>query len=426
LKWLFLALIAALPLQWFAVVPTPTGVGRLHLLALGVVASAVAARFRPASHRTAMGLAWPFVLASLALYLYWALLSAYHAASTIGAVEQIVYLGACVLIATLVYHLATSPGDELALLRWAAAAAGLSFVCFLSLSMLSNGVNPALVLTRSIAAADPEIIQKELFRSSFAGYGFDAESVSGNLRHEMFAAVLLAMYVSSWASRLQPVRSGARLLAYRCSMGLCVALLALSMSRAVLIAAAAWPAVAAWRSFRRGGMSPRQVVALCAVAVIGILVWFSGFAAVVWDRFTDDTSSYEARQALYGSAFQGIREHFLTGGIDPAGESSHNFVLDAWLRAGVLAALLAAVALLTLAAAWAYWLSRLHRDPEWMVPVVAAFALPLDRMLTAGGGLITPVGWVTLGFVVGASAYRLYPTATTPGRSVPGLPRVAT
>jgi hypothetical protein len=407
MKWWAILLVAALPLQWFVLVTTPAGEVRLHQVAMLAVAAVVAARLRARTHASTIRVALPFLLTSVVLYALWGLMAAYHGAVPVAAVEQLVYLVACLLVAALFYQLATSrDAGDLQMLRWAAAAAALSFVFFLSVSMLANGVNPAAVVAQSVASGDPEVIQQELFRSSFSGYGFEDDAVSGNLRHEMFAAILLAMYVSSWAARIQRFPPGLVRTLYRLSMLLCIGLLALSMSRAVLIAALAWPVVAGWRSFRRSGVTPRQVGALYAAGALAVLAWFSGFAAVVLRRFTEETSSYEARDALYTSAYQRIQEHFFTGGAETAGESSHNFILDAWLRGGVLVALAAAAVMAVLALAWAHWLARIGHEPDWMVPVVAAFALPLDRMLTAGGGLITPAGWMTIAFVIGAVAYR--------------------
>ena len=153
------------------------------------------------------------------------------------------------------------------------------------------------------------------------------------------------------------------------------------------------------------------------------MLCLSGFGLVLYIRFTEDTTSYTARESLYSTAFSEIPSHFLTGGVDTLGASSHNYVLDSLLRAA----------------------SR--RDPrrsgvpvdpadlagparanapctDWLVPVAAAFALPLVRLATSGGGLINPVEWVTLGFITGAlAAYRILESrragASSPGEAQP-------
>ena len=271
--------------------------------------------------------------------------------------------------------------------------------------MVGNGVNPIAVVQRTLASADPEILQRELFRSSFVGYGYDAENVRGNIRHEVFGALLAAMYVSAWAEGLVP-GSGTGRTIRRAAFVVGTLLLLISMSRAILLAAAIWPLLSVWRSVRLGQVTRRQATLVVATALGLVALVVAGIGRVLWIRFTEDTSSYESRGGLYDRAFESIRENFWTGGVDTVGESSHNFVVDAWLRGGVVLALIAAAIVLVLVFSWARSVVHMPLQPIWMLPVAAAFALPIDRMLTAGGGLIPPVGWVTLAFIAGAYVYQ--------------------
>jgi NADH:ubiquinone oxidoreductase subunit K len=196
-------------------------------------------------------------------------------------------------------------------------------------------------------------------------------------------------------------------------------LLLVSLSRSIMIAAAAWPLIAFARSARRYALSVQQIVlayVTIAVAAVGLA---SGFALVLWNRFTTDTSSYQARETLYNEAFTNIGSHFLTGGVDTVGASSHNFVLDAWLRGGILVMLSAAAIWGMIVLAWIALGRRLHKQPDWMVPVVAALALPIVRLGTAGGGLINPAEWVTLSFVAGVIAMRWSRRSQEPGAATP-------
>jgi hypothetical protein len=137
-------------------------------------------------------------------------------------------------------------------------------------------------------------------------------------------------------------------------------------------------------------------------------VFASGVGIVLWNRFTTDTSSYQARTVLYGQAFSSLNNSFLFGGVDTVGASSHNFVLDALLRGGIFVAVPAAVLVLSILWTWVRLVSRLHVQPVWMLPVAASLVLPLVRFGTSGGGLINPVEWVTLGFAAGALAAQRY------------------
>jgi len=361
-----------------------------------------------------MGVAMPFIALSVLMLGVWSAVSLFNGEIPRTPVQEMIYLGVFVILGSYLARAATGaePG-ALALLRWAALASAITLILAFGVSMLGNGVNPLNVLQTTISSADPEVLQKELFRSSFVGYGYDTETVRGNIRHEVFGALLAAMYVSVWAEGLLPGGGRARLLR-RIGLVMCTGMLLISMSRAVLIAAAVWPLLALFRSAWNSSVTRRQLTIFYTAAIgLGILI-VSGIAGVVWVRFTQDTQSYESRGGLYDRAFQSIRENFWTGGVETAGESSHNFIVDAWLRGGVFVALLAAGVMLVLFLSWGNTILKLPSDPVWMLPIAAAFALPLDRMLTAGGGLIPPVSWVTLAIIAGAFAFKRAQARTQP------------
>lgn len=416
MKWLGLVVFATLPLQWFVVGGTPLGIMRLHqtVLLLAVLIIFIVRPLR--SNTLVMGVAMPFIALNVLMLAVWSAVSLFNGEVPRTPVQEMLYLGVFIIFGSYLARAASGaePG-ALALLRWAGLAAAVTLVIAFGLSMLGNGVNPLNVLQNTIASADPEVLQKELFRSSFVGYGYDTDTVRGNIRHEVFGAVLAAMYVSVWAEGLLPGGGRARLLR-RIGLVMCAGMLLISMSRAVLIAAAVWPLLALFRSAWNSSVTRRQVTIFYTAAIgFGLLV-ISGIAGVVWVRFTQDTQSYESRGGLYDRAFASIRQNFWTGGVETAGESSHNFVVDAWLRGGFFVALLAAAIMLVLFLSWGNTILKLPSDPVWMLPIAAAFALPLDRMLTAGGGLIPPVSWVTLAIIAGAFAFKRTQKQTLPAK----------
>lgn len=420
MRWALLGLLVLLPLQWFVIPGVPLGQGRLHLVALVAFLFVVLLRHRLRAARPVLRVCLPFVLAEIALLVIWVATGLYHGERPLEPFQDALYLAVMLAVGTVVYRIASGRAgvEAVNLLRWSIAAAALSLLVGLSLSMAINGVNPAQVFVRMIAAGDPQILQQELFRTAFGGFGFDADDVSGNDRHEVFGAVLAALYVSAWAVRLNPLTRRWQLVAYRASVGLAVALLLVSMSRAVLLAALVWPLVALFRSITTGSLKPGQL-ALVALAVVSLLAAIAaGFAQVIWIRFTQETSSYEARDGLIELAIENIRRSPATGGFETAGASSHNLVLDSWQRAGFIAALAATVMVVLLLGLFASLVVRIGAEPAWMLPVAAALALPLVRIFTAGGGVITPVSWVVLGFVAGAVAHRM----ASVGRGGDGAP----
>jgi hypothetical protein len=325
----------------------------------------------------------------------------------VPVVRHLLYLVSALAIASYFYRaLRVADTAVVGAARLSSVVLCVSLLIGLGLALAVNGINPVAVLGRTIAAGDPEIFQRELFKSAFTGFGRAEGEVAGNLRHEIFGALVLSMSISTWAMRVgtDPTRWQKRL--HRLSMVVGVVLLLLSMSRSVLLAVIVWPLLAASRSLRRGEMSGRQlaIVGVSVLALGGLTA--SGLGAVIYNRFFIDTASYQGRAGHYSDALEAVADHWVTGGYDTVGVSTHNLVFDTLLRNGIFAALPALVLVCIVAATFLWLVARLDRLPPSMVPVAAALALPLVRMVTIGGGQISPVGWLALGFVLGILAGR--------------------
>jgi hypothetical protein len=409
MKWPFMGMLALLPLQWYVVGNTPFGVGRLHQLGIFLFAILIFSRYRSSAVWSLRGTLGAFLLMNVYMLTAWSAIQLYQGQLPFGPVQEMLYVG--VFLAIGVYILRVGTGREpgaLEVLRWAAALTSVSLLLALSYSMARNGVNPARVFGQTIAAGNPEIFQKELFKTAFTGFGYDDATVRGNIRHEVFGAILCAMYISAWAANRRPFRTTLPQLLYQLSMLLATVLLISSLSRSILIAAAVWPLLSIVRSVRSFTLSARQLaLTYVAIALVGVIA-ASGVGLVLWNRFTVDTSSYQARTGLYQQAFSLLSSSFLLGGVDTVGASSHNFVLDALLRGGIFVALPAALLVLSILWTFVRLVSRLHLTPVWMLPVAASLVLPLVRFVTSGGGLINPVEWVTLAFAAGAIASEHY------------------
>jgi len=421
MRWLLLGLFALLPLQWIGLGDTPLGEARLHQLAMFGVAAAVLLCYRLRFHAPVIRTAGWFLVGNVYLVSAWALFDVYNGTAPFGAVQEMLYVVAFVGLGSCFYLVARhGEGRTSEALRWAATVTCLSVLVGLSLAMSANGVNLFAVLGRAVATADPEIL-KAVFGSSFAGFGLDEELVQSQLRHEIFASVLFAMTVSAWAMRIGRAPTRVQRVGYRLSMVTGAVLIALSLSRAVLVAAAIWPLLLLVAAFASGKVSPRHIAGMAAGAVGLVTLWVTGFGAVLWNRLTEDVQGYQARAENYFAALAVLPDYWLTGGLQIAGRgvSTHNFVLDSWLRGGIFTAIPAALILLLLLALWGRLILDLPGQPTWMVPVTAALALPLVRMLTAGGGLIPPVEWVVLAFVFGVLAAQRQPTAPPSRSAVP-------
>ncbi|MGI8433628.1 MAG: hypothetical protein ACR2LE_02675 [Nocardioidaceae bacterium] len=416
MRWPLFALFALLPLQWFAVASTPLGQSRLHQIAIFGFALCVLVSYRLRTYAPVLRTAAVFVIANLYMVAAIAAVAAYQGQGPGAAVQQLLYLMVFVAVGGFFFRVADGREPRLVEdLRWVAAVLCVSLLIGFSAAMLVNGVNPVAVLAKTISAGDPEIFQKEVFKSAFAGFGLDDDAVQGNLRHEIFGSVLLSMLISTWAMRVGSVPSPRQQIVYRAATVTGTLLLMVSLSRSVLIAAAMWPLLVMLRSGRRGELSTRQLAILfgAAAAACGVLV--SGLGRVIYNRFVTDTTGYEARAGNYGDAVDALPNYWTTGGYDTAGVSSHNFVVDTLLRNGIFAALPAAVIVGLVLVVFALLAAQLYRLPSWMVPVVAVLALPLVRLGTSGGGSIPPVEWLALAFVVGVlSAWRRQVAETVP------------
>ena len=410
MKYTLLLLFILLPLQWFVVrLPVP-GLGARPLYYLGVLAvtGAVVLAFRFSVFRPVIAFTAPFVAAYAVLVTVWLGTGFYHGQGFRDQVEQAALVVTIVALAGLTYRGLSRPDSGfVAWARWSALACTGSFLIALAVSVSVNGIDAGGVLQRTLQSANPDILTSDLFNPAFEGFGLSAEEAKSQLRHEANGAVLTAVYISAAAALMRPFRSRVALLLYRVSMVVSLLILVASLSRSVIIALLAWPLLAFWRTLRSGTMTSRQVAVAgtAAVGVGGLLA--SGLLSVIWLRFTQDTSSYASRETLLQDALANIRDNWLTGGVSTVGASSHNLVLDTWLRAGVFAAAAAVVILGLMIALWLGLASRLHLEPAWLLPITGALTLPIVRAFTIGGGALPPVQCVCLGLVAGFVTWRL-------------------
>jgi hypothetical protein len=403
MRWLFLLLMALLPLQWFVV---PSGL-RLHLAAIMLFAAVVLATHGTHLVARVIRLALPFIAANLALTVIWVFANRYHGFGVRQPAEQLALLAAFVAVAVaMLAILRERDGLGVSLLRWSTWVTMCSLLAAMTYSMGANGVNAADVFARTIASGDPQILQRELFRTAFGGFGLAEESVMGNIRHEVFGALLLALCLSSACRLLRPFATRAQSALFVIGQGIAVFLLLLSMSRSVIVALAAWPLLGLLRQVLAGRITARGAGAALLIAGTAGVLAAVGLLQVIWIRFTEDTGSYEARDQLLDAAFDNLGRSLATGGVSTASASSHNFIIDTWLRAGILASLAALVVVVLVCGLFVALAVTLPHEPPWMLPVVAMIVLPVVRLFTAGGGLIPPVQWVALGVATGFLAYR--------------------
>lgn len=419
MRFIVIAAFAAIPLQWFLLAESPAGDIRVHQLAAVLLTVAVVAKYGlPWVERGVRG-AQLFILLNIYMIVLWVALNIFNGLALSQPIKQTTFLAAYVAVTAFFFFAVRDDNIQMIdTLRFTAVASVTVLIAAFGYSMLSNGVNPLDVLQRAIETGDPDILQKELFRTSFAGFGYDpTQEAIGNLRHEVFGGLLFTMYVASWANARRPLPIGGKRNLFRASMVAGSLLLLISLSRSVLVAAAIWPLLSLFRALATGRVSARQQLAV-VVGVIAVAVFaVTGFLSLMWTRFTEETESYNVRESLIGLAFDRIRENFWFGGIETTGTSSHNFILDMWQRGGVFVGLPAVFIFLFISLLWLQQLLLVRTVSDDRFILVAALALPCVRLVTQGGGSLQIVEWVTLAFVMGIlAATREAPTESPVGQ----------
>lgn len=394
--------LGLIPLQWFTVTPSPIGEMRMHQLAMfGLTACVIAvygfARIGSATRRLQF-----FIIASLYMLMLTATIDLYNGVLPIQPVQSLLYLVSFVAISAFFYMAASDPRDHMVdALRWSSVVTVLILIAAFGASLLKNGINPLTVVQQTIVTADPGILTQQLFGKAFVGFGLDLETTQVQIRHEVFGGLLLSMYVASWAKARRPFTEPRHIVVYRASMVAGTLMVLLSLSRAVTLAAMVWPILLLARAVLSGRISGAQLGAVI-VSVLGLgAVAASGFLVVVWERFTEDTRGYVGRSENIAEAVDRIFQNFWTGGFVTETNSSHNFILDNWQRGGVFVAIPTIIVFLYIFGLWASLLLRIRTLPIELLPVAAALALPVFRMMTQGGGQISVNAWMTMAFVTG-------------------------
>ena len=394
----FLVLLGTLPWIWITIASSPIGDLKYFHIAAALLLGAclVCARWW-----SALGeIVRRYVVVVLAFGIYLIALAAidlYHGVSLAPEAKQLIYavIGLTVGAATL----AMIADDDYAWQRpfgFALPVVLASCLIALGLAAAVNDVDVAGTISRAFSEGDSSVIEFDLFQKLFEGQGLLAEQARANLRHEVFAAVFLAALVTTYAWSRAPARSTVHVLGRIVLVLAAAALLVLSLSRALWIAMLITVIVGVLASLARPRVSHRSAIVLTLGVAILIAASLTGVYELAWDRITN-SKSYDSRTANLS--------HALTVGIDDpltgtgSNAASHNLVLDAFARGGLVpaaAALTAFGAILFSVVAQSIGRIRGLED-SIPVPVIGLGVLVIVRMVTSGGGQINLAEWVALG-----------------------------
>lgn len=390
-----LILVAVLPLQWYVLGSAIGGTLKPFHVAAGllvftlVVDGGLLVTFRKLATR--------HKLALISVFYYFFIsyvMSALRGAPGTELVRGVSYAVSGLAVSVAFVRFSDTPQMRRVML----AAAPVSVVSFLLFSWQSlSGTNPLAIIAEAISTGNPNIIQYRLLAPLFLSEGLETQA---SLRHGVFLALLLATYISVAARRHLTVYGAAVKFSVYGGIVASIALVLFSLSRVTILVGVLGIAALFLGSFLRDRGHPRHLVGVIVSAVLFLGASTLGIPRLIWKRFFEETESYGARTSLLGESLDVIPRAALTG-VELQIESSHNFVINAWLSGGVLAAIPAVVIMIMTAAAVA---SALHRytfngsSRDLDASIVLIGILPLIRMFTASAGLHL-VDWVSLGLL---------------------------
>jgi hypothetical protein len=423
----WLVLMATLPIQWMQIASSSVGIVRwFHLGALAFVTLALASIPVRRCLRTVWRASGPFVLATSSWLVVLAAASHRHGQ---GLSSDAVQQGAYALIAFVVaaWFVRLLRDDDEGLWGWVLATGVVTLVSFLVIfdnSARDAGVNALDTAVRGITTGNTDLIEFDLFRRTFAEASTGETDARSNVRHEVFASLVVAMWVSVLAWSRCHLRAGRPvMLAVVAVTGL---LTFISLSRATYLMVALVAVPLGLRALLNRWATRRETYLLVASTWLVLAATVTGLYVVLFNRLFEDSDSYEGRSDHLGEAVSAIADQFFVGHVGTP--RAHNIVLDTWFRAGVAGGLAAAAMVVMVAVATFHFGRRVvvARQLDWAdVALFSLGVVPLVRMFTAGGGTLHLTSWVALGVVGGAWAARhrtstARPPAGAPAPAPPG------
>ena len=392
-----------------------------HLLAIGLVGLCLA-RWSPARLLLPILRRYPGVFGA-----YFAFLLLVGVSATVRGdpyvdrselVRLIFYAGTSVFVAGLFLHVAGRRSQRL--LVWTGAAAAAVLVVGLVASLAMQNQNPIALLAEAAAKGDPDIISHRLFRTAFRSHEEFGE-VGANLRHKVFSAVLLAVFIGLACAGARLLRRRTRLLLGAVSVA-GFGLVLLSLSRWLALCLVVTLLFVPLRVLVRRWARPGQVLMLGLAVLAAAVFMLSPVGGLVLSHL-GDTQSYQNRATAASSGFLAeLQDATVFGTTKTAVEKSpHNLVLDAWLAGGLPGAVCIIVFLVSYAHVWLRELRRyLTAGPGWVLPINQLWLLgvgliPLVRTMTAGNGLHM-VEWTAVGVFLGLTYANRRARAARPER----------
>ena len=282
------------------------------------------------------------------------------------------------------------------LLAWACPVTLVTFLYFFGHAMQAAGVHPITAYRQVLYGGQSDaVLLHQVFAVAFqsAGTTADEETLS-QARHDIFCALLLSGFLSAIA--LPSERRPNRRVLIIGSIVAVVVLVAVSFSRATLIALLIPVLVGAYGVVTRARVSPLVLVgAFWSLATVPFLI--GPVQAFIVNRFLNDTASYQARSSAW-SAFtaSSIGSRLIAGGPELA-TSTHTILGDAILRGDLLAGIGAAFIVVASIRLFRISAGRYLGAPSAArLAVVGLLSIFIVRSWTSGGGYLHLTSWLAV------------------------------
>ncbi len=398
-RWAAVALLAflvPLPLQSQILAVTPLGVLRwFHFGALAMTVIYLLASRR--THGVLREL-WLIVAAMTLMTLLCVVSAAVYDSNAAEPVQHFVYfligLGVATVAGTALAHEA---GRRT--LAWCAPLAVTWSLVEFEQNLRANGISAIASLQQALIQVDPNVLIFGVFREGLSTAGDTPAPAS--IRHEVMAALLVAILVTCLATRLRPWMFALSGLA----VAVGAAVILLSLSRSVLVAVVLGGLVALLRAFLRMSFSRAAMIGV-VVGVVALAVAGSELGGLLYSRLFDDSGSYQARYDSLGLSANEISNRLLSGGPDLV-TSTHTLFFDVLFKTGWFGGLLVLV-VVGVVARYGLHASRRYMATRSVPDIVAvtAAALVLVRLFTSGNGYLHQTEWAAFGIVVAVSWLR--------------------
>lgn len=387
-----LVFLATLPLQFESL--GEFSFGEFRYFHLGAVAMVLLNLRGMRAIPAVLGELWTVVVAMLTLTIIAVVSALSYGGSGVQPVQHLIYCAVGIaFLLTLRDALRDDSGR--ALLIWASPVTVVVTLVELVLRVAENGLDLATVLRATFVDLDPNVLIYGVFRQ-----GTDTGEVvqPANIRHEIMGAVVVAVLVTLLAEHR---RRYARVVAAAATVA-GGALVIMSLSRSVLLPLMIVALGAGIRVWLKLVLSKTALVGVVALVLAAPFV-----GSLLYERFVDETGSYEERLGAFSYSTDELLLRILAGGppLERVEDSTHTLVFDVLFQAGWLAGLAAVVVVVVFAKYTLAAYSRYFRSGSVVELVAfAAGTLLIVRAFTIGGGYLHQVGWVEFGIVLALAA----------------------